>query len=126
MLCAGQGLQDNGQHHHVGGQPHLTFNTGALYTGTTYTIAASRRGHQRLSGNTLANTFTSTFTTGVNPATGNGSVQSIEPGNNATGDPTDTLADPFMNRQVNASTLPGQLTVTVNGAGLCRNRAGKR
>jgi hypothetical protein len=94
----------------------LTFNSGTLYNGTLYTIQLPAGGITDPSGNSLATTFSSTFTTGTNPATGNGGVQSVEPGANSTGNPTDTLLTLFLNRQVSASTLPGNVVVTVNGA----------
>jgi hypothetical protein len=93
----------------------LTFNTGALsYNGATYTIAIPAGGVTDDWGNSLTALFTSTFTTSVNPATGNGSVQSTNPGNTS-GVPTDNLLTLYMNRQVDPSTVPGSLTVTVNG-----------
>jgi hypothetical protein len=116
LLFAGQGLQDRGSVSMSADNRTMTFNSGTLYNSATYTIQLPAGGISDPSGNSLATTFSSTFVTGVNPATGNGSVQSEEPGNNSTGNPTDTNLTLFMNRQVNASTLPGQLTVTVNGA----------
>ncbi|MGD0830498.1 MAG: Ig-like domain-containing protein, partial [Terracidiphilus sp.] len=99
----------------------LTFNSGVLYQNATYTIELPAGGISDPSGNTItvsgstSTPFVSTFTTGGNPATGNGSVQSEAPGNNARSVPTDSLLTLYMNRQVNASTVAGQLTVTVNG-----------
>ncbi len=116
LLFAGQGLQDRGNITMSADNRTMTFNSGTLYTGTAYSIQLPAGGISDPSGNALASTFNSTFTTGVNPATGNGGVQSEAPGNNASGVPTDTDLTLYMNRQVNASTLPGQLTVTVNGA----------
>jgi hypothetical protein len=116
LLFAGQGLQDRGSISMSADNRTMTFNSGVLYTNAAYTIDLPAGGITDPSGNALATTFTSTFTTGTNPATGNGSVQSVAPGNNATGVPTDTLLTLYMNRQVDAATLPGQLTVTVNGA----------
>jgi len=116
LLFAGQGLQDRGSISMSADNRTLTFSSGTLYTGTQYTIQLPAGGISDPSGNTLATTFSSTFTTGVNPATGNGGVQSIEPGANSTGNPTDTLLTFFLNRQVSASTLPGNVVVTVNGA----------
>ena len=116
MLFAGQGLQDGGSITMSADNRTMTFNFGTLYTGTLYTIQLPAGGITDMSGNSLAATFNSTFTTGTNPATGNGSVQSIEPAANSTGVPTDSLLTFFLNRQVNASTLPGNVIVTVNGA----------
>jgi len=115
LLLAGQGLQDRGSITMSADNRTMTFNSGTLYTGATYTVQLPAGGISDPSGNSLASTFTSTFITVTNPATGNGSVQSVAPGNGATGVPIDSLLTLYMNRQVNASTLPGQLTVTVNG-----------
>jgi hypothetical protein len=93
----------------------LTFNPGALHDGTTYTIALPAGGIADMSGNGLASDYISTFTTATNPAAGTGSVQATNPAQNASGIPTNTLLTLYMNRQVNANTLPGNLTVTVNG-----------
>jgi hypothetical protein len=116
QLYAGQDLQDNGGFTISADGRTLTFNNGALYNGTTYTIVIPANGVTDLSGNALANTVTSTFTTATNPATGNGSIQGETPGNNASSVPTDTLLTLYMNRQVNASTVSNSsVTVTVNG-----------
>jgi hypothetical protein len=130
QLYAGQDLQSNGNVTMSADGRTMTFNVGALYNGTTYTVVIPAGGVTDEWGNTLtcgdastpttcANTvgrpFTSTFTTMADPATGNGSVQSTNPGNNASGVPTDNLLTLYMNRQVNASTVSGNLTVTVNG-----------
>ena len=115
-LFAGQDLQDNGNVSWSVDHRTLTFNIGALYNGATYTIVLPAGGISDVSGNALANTFVSTFTTAVNPATGNGSVQTVSPYFNSTGVPTDSLLTLYMNRQVNPSTVPGNLTVAVNGA----------
>ncbi len=122
LLFAGQGLQDRGSISMSPDNRTLTFNSGVLYQNATYTIELPAGGISDPSGNTLtvsgstSTPFVSTFTTGGNPASGNGSVQSEAPGNNARSVPTDSLLTLYMNRQVNPSTLPGQLTVTVNGA----------
>ncbi len=117
LLFAGQGVQTYGNNITMSADNRtVTFNSGALYTGALYTIQLPAGGITDMSGNALASTYSSTFTTGTNPATGNGAVQAVAPGNGATGVPTDTDLTLYMNRQVNASTLPGQLTVTVNGA----------
>jgi len=115
LLFAGQGLQDRGSITMSADNRTMTFSSGVLYTNAAYTIDLPAGGISDPSGNTLATTFVSTFTTGGNPAAGNGSVQSTEPGN-VTGVPTDSGLTLFMNRQVNASTVPGQLSVTVNGS----------
>jgi hypothetical protein len=129
QLYAGQSLQNSGSVTMSADGRTVTFNQGALNNGTTYTIAIPAAGVTDDWGNTLAcgdastpttcaNTvgrpFTSTFTTMADPSTGNGSVQSTVPGNTS-GIPTDTLLTLYMNRQVNASTVAGNLTVTVNG-----------
>ena len=122
LLFAGQGLQDRGSISMSPDNRTLTFNSGVLYQNASYTIELPAGGISDPSGNTLSvsgsttTPFVSTFTTGGDPASGNGSVQSIAPGNNARSVPTDSLLTLYMNRQVNPSTLPGQLTVTVNGA----------
>ncbi|HEX4004971.1 MAG TPA: Ig-like domain-containing protein [Acidobacteriaceae bacterium] len=114
-LFAGQDPQDTGNVSWSVDHRTLTFNVGALYNGTTYTIVLPAGGLADMSGNMLASTFVSTFTTAVNPATGNGSVNNVSPGANATQVPTDSLLTLYINRQVNPSTLPGNLIVTVNG-----------
>ena len=116
QLYAGQDLQDNGGFNISADGRTLTFNNGALYNGTTYTIVVPAGGIYDISGNKLAAPYTSTFTTASNPATGNGSVQSANPSSNASGVPTDTLLTLYMNRQVNPSSVSANsLTVTVNG-----------
>jgi methionine-rich copper-binding protein CopC len=115
LLFAGQSLQDRGSITMSADNRTMTFNSGTLYTGTSYTIQLPAGGISDPSGNTLASTFSSTFTTGVNPATGNGGLQAVEPGNGATGVPTDSLLTLFLNRPVNPSTLTGNIIVTVNG-----------
>ena len=70
------------------------FNIGALYNGTTYTIALPANGLTDMSGNALANTFTSTFTTTTDPATCCGNVVSTAPGNGASGVPTNPKGVP--------------------------------
>jgi hypothetical protein len=115
QLYAGQDLQTNGGFNISADGRTLTFNNGALYNGTTYTIVIPANGVADISGNAHTDPFISTFTTDSNPATGNGSVQGETPGNNASSVPTDTLLTLYMNRQVNPSTAPGALTVAVNG-----------
>jgi hypothetical protein len=115
LLYAGQSLQNSGSITMSADNRTLTFNNGALTTGTTYTIALAANGITDMSGNALASTFTSTFTTGSNPATGSGSVTTVSPNWSSTGVPADTLLTLYVNRQVDAATLPGNLTVTVNG-----------
>jgi hypothetical protein len=114
QLYAGQDLQTHGSVSISADGRTMTFNNGALYNGTTYTITIPAGGVTDEWGNSLTTTFISTFTTDSNPATGNGGVQRANPGNTS-GIPTDTLLTLYMNRQVNASTVPGALTVTVNG-----------
>ena len=115
QLYAGQGLQTNGNVTWSADGRTITFNIGALYNGTSYTIAIPAGGVTDEWGNSLTTSFTSTFTTTTDPATGNGSVHSTSPGNNATGVPINSLLTLYMNRQVDAATLPGNLNVTVNG-----------
>jgi hypothetical protein len=115
QLFAGQDLQTNGNVTWSADGRTMTFNVGALYNGATYTIAIPAGGVSDEWGNSLTAPFISTFTTASNPATGNGSVQSTNPGNTS-GIPTDTLLTLYMNRQVNPSTVSASsLTVTVNG-----------
>ena len=116
LLFAGQSLEDRGSITMSADDRTLTFNSGTLYQGTTYTIDLPAGGISDPSGNALANTYTSTFAVGTNPATGNGTVQGTTPGNNATDISTASDLTLYMNRQVNAGTVSGQLTVTVNGA----------
>lgn len=115
QLYAGQALQTNGSVTWSADGRTITFNIGALYNGTTYTIAIPAGGVTDYWGNSLTTPFTSTFTTVADPATGNGSVQSTAPGANATGVPTSSLLTLYMNRQVDAATVSGNLTVAVNG-----------
>ena len=120
QLYAGQDLQTYGSQTLSADGRTMTFNVGSLYNGTTYTVALPAAiggvgGITDFSGNGLASSFTSTFTTTTDPLTGNGSVQVVRPAANSTGIPTDTLLTLYMNRQVNSATLPGNLTVTVNG-----------
>jgi hypothetical protein len=114
QLYAGQDMQNNGSVTMSSDGRTITFSVGALSNGATYTIAIPAGGVTDEWGNSLTSSFTSTFTTSVNPATGNGSVQSTNPGNTS-GVPTNNLLTLYMNRQVNASTATGSITVTVNG-----------
>ncbi|MFZ1084781.1 MAG: Ig-like domain-containing protein [Terracidiphilus sp.] len=115
-LFAGQDLQDNGSVTLSADGRTLTFNIGALYNGTTYTIAIPAGGVTDEWGNSLTTSKTFTFTTSVNPATGAGSVQSVNPAWNTSGVPTNNLLTLYMNRPVNASTVSNSsITVTVNG-----------
>jgi hypothetical protein len=115
LLFAGQSLAVNNSITMSVDNRTMTFNNGALSDGTTYTIALPAGGITDQSGNALASTFTSTFTTATNPATGNGSVAHVSPNWNASGIPTDTLLTLYLNRPVDPSTLPGNMVVTVNG-----------
>ena len=116
QLFAGQGLQDNGSVTWSADGRTMTFNIGALYNGTTYTVDIPAGGVTDEYGNSLTTPFTSTFTTSVNPATGTGSVYAANPGTNVSGVPTDNLLTLYMNRQVNASSVSNSsITVTVNG-----------
>jgi hypothetical protein len=116
LLFAGQGIQDQGGITLSADGRTITFNIGALYGGTAYTISLPAGGISDPSGNTLASAFESTFTTLSYPETGNGSVQSTNPTNNATGVPTGNILTLYMNRPVNPATLPGNVSVTVNGS----------
>jgi hypothetical protein len=115
LLFAGQSLAVNNSITMSADNRTMIFNNGALSDGTTYTIALHAGGITDLSGNTLATTFSSTFTTATNPSTGNGSVAHASPNWNATVIPTDTLLTLYLNRPVDPSTLPGNVVVTVNG-----------
>ncbi len=115
MLFAGQSLQTNGSVTWSADNRTMTFNPGALYNGTSYTIALPAGGIADMSGNSLQTDFISTFSTLVDPSSSGGSVIGNAPANNATGVPTNTLLTLYLNRQVNASTLPGNVNVTVNG-----------
>jgi hypothetical protein len=115
LLFAGDGVEDRGSISISSDDRTLTFSIGALYDGTTYTIALPAGGITDQSGNTLATTFTSTFTTAANPANGNSSVAGVTPGNGATSVPADTLLTLYINRQVSPATVPGSIVVTVNG-----------
>ena len=118
QLYAGQGVQENGNNISISSDGRtLTFNGGALYNGTNYTITIPAGGITDDWGNTLTSTYTSTFTTTSNSdfGVGAGSVIGTTPGNTS-GIPTNTLLTLYINRQVDASTLAGSLTVTVNGS----------
>ena len=115
QLFAGQDLQDYGSVTWSADNRTMYFNTGAFYNGTTYTVALPAGGITDMSGNALATNFISSFVTAVNPATGNGSVVGSSPGVNASGVPTVSLLTLYVNRQVEPSTLPGNVYVTVNG-----------
>jgi len=115
QLYAGQDLQTYGSVTMSADNRTMTFNTGALHDSTTYTISLPAGGITDMSGNGLASNFISTFSTASNPATGNGSVTTVSPSWSSTGVPTVTLLTLYVNRQVNAATLPGNLTVTVHG-----------
>ena len=75
-MYAGQSLQDYSSYTLSADNRTLTFNVGALYNATNYTIDLPANGISDQSGNTLANIFTSNFSTVADPATGNGSVTS--------------------------------------------------
>lgn len=115
LLFANNTLVDRGSISMSADDTTLTFNTSALWNGSNYTIELAAGGIADKSGNALASTFTSTFSTISDPATGNGAVQGVAPGRNASGIPSTSLLTLYMNRQVNAASLPGALMVTVNG-----------
>lgn len=114
-LYAGQSPQDFGSVSWSADNRTMTFNVGALYNGTDYTIVLPIGGVSDMSGNSLADTYVSTFTTNVNPATGNPSVVWTTPSNGASGVPADALITFYLNRPVDPATLNGNATVTVNG-----------
>ena len=115
QLYAGQYLQDNGQITMSADGRSFSFNTGALWNGTTYTIALPAGGITDQSGNALAAPFLSTFTTANNPSTGAGSVIGYTPGQNSSGIPINSQVTLYMNRPVQPSSLAGNLVVTANG-----------
>ncbi|HEX3985959.1 MAG TPA: Ig-like domain-containing protein [Acidobacteriaceae bacterium] len=115
LLFAGQGIQDDGNISWSADNRSMTFNSGALYNATNYTIALPAGGITDMSGNSLQSDFLSTFSTLVDPSSSGGSVIGDAPGNNASGVPINSLLTLYLNRQVNAATLPGNVNVTVNG-----------
>jgi hypothetical protein len=116
QLYAGQSLQNYGSYSLSADNKTLTFNVGALYNGANYTIMFPAGGVTDMWGNTLSKDFVSTFSTMADPATGNGYVLATAPSTSTSSSvPVNSLLTLYLNRQVNASTLPGQLTVTVNG-----------
>ena len=116
LLFAGQGLQDRGSINMSADDRVLTFNVGTLYQGAVYTIELPAGGISDPSGNTLASTYSSTFTTATYPSTGNGSVIGAWPGGGATSVPTNTLLTLWLNRPANPSTATSSnVTVAVNG-----------
>lgn len=115
LLFSGQSLQDSGSVTMSNDGQTFTFNVGELNPNTTYTIELPAGGIADWSGNTLASDYTATFTTGSNPATGNGGVVSSLPANNTSGVPTSTLLTLYVNRPVDSTTLAGNLNVAVNG-----------
>jgi len=116
QLYAGQALQDAGSYTLSADNRTLTFSVGALNNNTTYTIELPAGGISDMSGNKLANTFTSTFSTENDPTTGNGSVASTAPSANATGVPVNSLLTLYVNRPANPATVPNSVVVTVNGS----------
>ncbi|MGB6744794.1 MAG: Ig-like domain-containing protein [Terracidiphilus sp.] len=115
QLYSGQDLQDAGSYSLSADNRTLTFDVGSLNNGTTYTMAFPAGGISDMAGNTLATTFTSSFSTEADPTTGNGGVSSTAPGTNASGVATNTLLTLYLNRQVNPATVAASLTVAVNG-----------
>ncbi len=115
LLYAGQDLQTNGSTTVSADGRTLTVYNSALDNGTDYTLELPASGITDWSGNSLATTFISTFTTANNPPNGGSQVQSTLPANNASGVPTNTLLTLYLNRPVNVSTLAGNINVTVNG-----------
>jgi len=116
QLYAGQDLQTNGSVTFSSDGRTITFNIGALYNGTTYTVTLPAGGVTDQYGNSLATPFSSSFTTVADPATGTGAIQSVNPTWNTSGVPTDNLLTLYMNRPVNPSSVSNSsITVTVNG-----------
>ena len=116
QLYAGQDLQDYGNYSLSADNKTLTFNVGALYNGTDYTIMFPASGVSDMWGNTLSQDFISIFSTMADPATGNGTVLATTPSTSTSSSvPVDSLLTLYLTRPVSASSLPGQLTVTVNG-----------
>jgi len=109
-------LQTNGSVTFSSDGRTITFNIGALYNGTTYTVTLPAGGVTDQYGNSLATPFSSSFTTVADPATGTGAIQSVNPTWNTSGVPTDNLLTLYMNRPVNPSSVSNSsITVTVNG-----------
>jgi hypothetical protein len=115
LLFAGQGVQDRGSVSISSDGRTLYFNTGTLSSNAQYTVYLPAGGISDNAGNTLATTYLSTFTTGSNPANGNGSVVGTSPGANASGVPAGALLTLYVNRPVDPNTVPGNLIVAVNG-----------
>jgi hypothetical protein len=116
QLYAGQSLEDAGSYTLSEDNKTLTFNVGALYNSTTYTILFPTGGVSDMWGNTLTNDFVSTFTTMADPTASNGTVVGTTPSTSTSSSvPVNSLLTLYLNSPVNTSTLPGQLTVTVNG-----------
>lgn len=115
IIFAGQGAQDRGSLTVSADARSVTFNTGALYGGTYYTVSLPAGGITDASGNALAADFVSTFTTASYAPNSNGSVVATNPGANASGVSTNNLLTLYLNRPVNAATLNGNFVVTVNG-----------
>jgi hypothetical protein len=116
QLWYSQYLEDYGGYSLSADNRTLTFNVGALYNNTDYTIIFPAGGISDQWGNTLAKDFVSTFSTMADPSTGNGSVIGTAPSvSTSSSVPVNTLLTLYLNRQVNASTLPGNVIVSVNG-----------
>jgi hypothetical protein len=116
QLYAGQSIQVDGSYSLSADNKTLTFNVGALNNNTNYTILLPSGGVADMWGNTLAQDYVSTFSTMADPATGNGRVIGTTPSTSTSSSvPVNSLLTLYLNRQVNSATLPGQLTVTVNG-----------
>ena len=116
QLWAGQSAEDYGSYSLSADNRTLTFNVGALYNNTDYTIIFPAGGVSDQWGNTLAKDFVSTFSTMADPSTGNGSVIGTAPSTSTSSSvPVNTLLTLYLNRPVNADTLPGNVIVSVNG-----------
>ena len=92
----------------------LNYNNQTLPAGATITIELTS-GIQDLSGNPLANT-TSHFTLTSQLSGYSPQVVEMRPGNGATNVPANSVVTLFTNAAMNASTVPGALYVTDNGA----------
>jgi methionine-rich copper-binding protein CopC len=116
QLYAAQTLQNYGSYTLSSDNRTFTFNEGALYNGTTYTIYFPAGGISDQWGNTLASPFTSTFSTVADPTTVIPTVIGMSPGTSTSSSvPVNSLLTLYLSHQVNPATLTGNVTVTVNG-----------
>nr|WP_241654471.1 Ig-like domain-containing protein [Granulicella sibirica] len=114
LLSAGQSIQNYGSVSFSPDNLTVTFNTGALYGSTKYTVTLPAGGITDMSGNGLATTFDSTFQTMSATSNATGYVTTTAP--SSVGNvPSDSLLTLFVNEMVDPSTVQGNLVVTVNG-----------